>query len=306
MFSTFRYLATGCSFIDLHYSYRLGETTVREIVQEVCLAIWNSLKYLCLPKPSKEQWLTIAEKFNTNANFPHCIGAVDGKHIRVIKPHLSGSLNFNYKHFFSIVLLAICDANYKFIAINVGADGKEADSTVFKDSKFYSALENEELDIPVPSPLTPTSNMPMPYVLVGDEGFALTKHVMRPYAGYNLSVTKRVFNYRLTRARRFIECTFGILANKWRIFHRPLNVERGFAINIVNACCVLHNFVRSRDGNRQAQEETQNENDPGSAGLHDTPQGNMTRAGRDASRYRDMFAQYFVNEGKLDWQYTHV
>lgn len=275
-------------------------------MQEVCLAIWNSLKDLCLPEPSQEQWFNIAEGFNTTANFPHCIGAVDGKHIRVIKPEQSGSLNFNYKHFFSIVLLAICDADYKFIAINVGADGKEADSTVFKNSKFYRSLENGDLDIPEKSPLNATNNTPMPYVLVGDEGFGLTEYVMRPYAGHNLSVAKRVFNYRLTRARRFIECTFGILANKWRIFHRPLNVKRSFAIHIVNACCILHNFVRSRDGNRQAQEEGSNETGPDAGGLHDIPQGNVGRGSRQASRYRDLFAEYFQNEGKLDWQYNFV
>ncbi|KAJ8915528.1 hypothetical protein NQ315_012410 [Exocentrus adspersus] len=47
---------------------------------------------------------------------------------------------------------------------------------------------------------------------------------------------------------RYIECTFGILANKWRIFHRPLNVDLDLAQDIIKACCVLHNFVRARDG----------------------------------------------------------
>jgi len=59
---------------------------------------------------------------------------------------------------------------------------------------------------------------------------------------------KTVFNYRLSRARRFIECLFGILTNKWRIFHRPLNVNIELAIDIIKACVVLHNFVRLRDG----------------------------------------------------------
>jgi hypothetical protein len=59
---------------------------------------------------------------------------------------------------------------------------------------------------------------------------------------------KRTYNYRLFRARRYIECTFGILSNKWRIFHRSLNVSVEFAEDIVKACTVLHNFVRLRDG----------------------------------------------------------
>lgn len=52
--------------------------------------------------------------------------------------------------------------------------------------------------------------------------------LMRPFAGYNLSVKKRVFDYRLCRARRYIECDFGILCLKWRNFNRALNVEKQF------------------------------------------------------------------------------
>lgn len=56
------------------------------------------------------------------------------------------------------------------------------------------------------------------------------------------------FNYRLSRARRYVECAFGILANKWRILHRAMNVQYEFATDIIKACCVLHNFVLNRDG----------------------------------------------------------
>lgn len=65
----------------------------------------------------------------------------------------------------------------------------------------------------------------MPYVLVCDEAFGLHPNLKRPFGGKMLSVQKRVFKYRLTRVRRFVECTFDILTNKWRIFHRPLNVS---------------------------------------------------------------------------------
>jgi len=59
----------------------------------------------------------------------------------------------------------------------------------------------------------------MPFVIVGDEDFALSEHVLRPYANKNLSVRQRIYNCRLTGARRMVECAFVILANKWRIFH---------------------------------------------------------------------------------------
>ena len=164
-------------------------------------------------------------------------------------PTGSGSLFYNYKHFFSILLLALVDANYCFIVVDVGAVGKSSDSIVFKKSNIGRKLESNQLGIPGSRPLPNDENGKcMPFVIVGDEAFALSEHVLRPYPNRNLSVQQRIYNYRLTRARRMVECAFGILANKWRIFHRPLDVTPQFCDSIVKACCILHNFVRRNDG----------------------------------------------------------
>jgi hypothetical protein len=44
-----------------------------------------------------------------------------------------------------------------------------------------------------------------------------------------------------------VECAFGILSNKWRIFQRPLDVSPDFAVDILKVCDSLHNFVSKRD-----------------------------------------------------------
>jgi len=85
-------------------------------------------------------------------------------------------------------------------------------------------------------------------MIVGVKAFALSEHVVTPYPNRNLSVQQRIYNYRLTRAHRMVECAFGILANKWRIFHRPLDVTPQFCDSIVKACCILHSFVPRNDG----------------------------------------------------------
>ena len=79
------------------------------------------------------------------------------------------------------------------------------------------------------------------------EALALS-HVLRPYSSRNLNVARRIYNYRLTRARRMLECAFGIVCNKWRIFHCAIDVCPDFCDVIVKTCCVLHNFVHQRDG----------------------------------------------------------
>ncbi|XP_008189955.1 uncharacterized protein LOC103311898 [Acyrthosiphon pisum] len=100
-----------------------------------------------MPEPTKELWIKIAEGFYKNANFPNCLVAVDGKHIRIINPAKSGSNYYNYKHFFSIVLMALVDSNYCFLSIDVGAFGREGDTNIFKKSPLGKKLYDRQLDI---------------------------------------------------------------------------------------------------------------------------------------------------------------
>ena len=136
---TLRFLATGDAQQSLSYSYRLGKTTVRNIINETCDAIYKCLEqeYLNSPK-SKEDWLEIANKFEKTWNMPHAIGAIDGKHIRIECPKLTGTQFYNYKGFFSIVLLAICDANYCFSLFDLGQFGSNNDSGVLSNSKLVN------------------------------------------------------------------------------------------------------------------------------------------------------------------------
>lgn len=95
---------------ELSYNSRIGFTTVRDIIFKTYLTIWENN-----PELNEERWIEIVNGFNKNANYPNCIGAIDGKHIRVIKPSGSGSLYYNFKKYFSIVLLAV----FKFTYIDV-------------------------------------------------------------------------------------------------------------------------------------------------------------------------------------------
>lgn len=284
---------------DLHFQYRIGQPTISSIVRQVCNAIWSRMKSKCFPELSTDYWLDTSAEFMARSNFPHYIGAIDGKHIRIIKPTESGSLYFNYKKFFSIILVAICDANYKFSYIDVGGYGRSADTTIFKNSAFFKKLTKGELNIPDPRDIGIGFDDKLPFMFVADEGFGQSNFILRPFAGKFLSVEKRVFNYRLCRARRYIECAFGILANKWRIFHRALNVDPKLANLIIKTCCTLHNFVRDRDGvkfNDTLLVE----------GFYDLARWPIP-GGVVANKVRQKFTDYFMSpEGSLAWQLKKI
>ncbi|XP_029341005.1 uncharacterized protein LOC107883237 [Acyrthosiphon pisum] len=160
-----------------------------------------------MPDPNNpDKWLEIANQFYIKTNFPNCIRAVEGKHIRCINQKNERTMFFNYKKYFSIVLMAVVDADYCFTTIDVGAYGRESDSTVFKDYPFGKKLYSEELNLPAPTCLPNTADSPQPFVIVADDAFGLHKNVLRPYPGRGLTDKRRIFNYRLSRARRIVEC----------------------------------------------------------------------------------------------------
>ncbi|XP_016657859.1 uncharacterized protein LOC107883044 [Acyrthosiphon pisum] len=106
-----RFLATGNSFRSLAFNYRMGRSTISNIVEEVCEALWKNLQPIVMPDPNEEIWRASEKVFKEKWNFPHCVAAIDGKHVRVKAPAHKGSEFFNYKKYHSVVLLALVDGN---------------------------------------------------------------------------------------------------------------------------------------------------------------------------------------------------
>lgn len=104
-------------------SYDIGLSTVEIVIKEVCRVLYEVLGPICLRLPTVQEFQNIADGFMNQLHFPNCIGAIDGRHCRIKKPLNSGSLFWNYQNFFSLVLMACCDADKRFIWANVGDFG---------------------------------------------------------------------------------------------------------------------------------------------------------------------------------------
>ena len=153
-------------------AFKLGLTSIKRIVNETCDVLWNTLGHIYLAVPNKTGWKQISRDFNTVWNLPNCVGAIDGKHISITCPSNSGSLFYNYKGTYSIVLMGICDANYTFTGIDIGANGSQSEGGVLWHSDFGQKLFENQLDLPEEQCL-PNSNISFPHYFVGDAAFPL-------------------------------------------------------------------------------------------------------------------------------------
>ncbi|XP_036144740.1 protein ANTAGONIST OF LIKE HETEROCHROMATIN PROTEIN 1-like [Monomorium pharaonis] len=298
-----RYLASGDSMKSLSYMFRIGTSTISKIIFETCDVIWNVLQDKVFPQFNKDLWEHIASKFEEKWNFPHCIGAMDGKHVMLQAPPNSGSIYYNYKGQHSLNLFALCDAEYRFIVLDIGAEGRQSDGGVFRKSKLYSALEENLLQIPPPK-IVNVRGPVLPYVIVADEAFGLKNYLMRPYSrSQNLDRKKKIFNYRLSRARRTVESSFGILTAKWRIYRKPIIASITLSRKIVQATCCLHNFIINHENSYKYYSTlTPVDANVANEALQDNI-NEINSYSKNAAMIRDKFADYFVKAGAVTWQW---
>jgi len=297
--------------VSISIYFARGETTVGCIVAETSAILWDILNKKYMPIPDKQQWKIIAERFETLWNLPNCIGALDGKHVRIEKFPNTGSTNYNYKSFNSVVLMACCDADGLFTMIEVGYAGRNCDAGIFRASAMKHWITHAGFDIPPPSPLKYDENKyPFPYYLVADEAFPLSGYLMRPYAKKTLDNIKRIFNYRLSRARKTIECTFGMAAEKWAILNGPIRGHDPKKVNdFIKAACILHNYVRKTEGleytpiHIDEHEIVANENNVIPPTVQNTISININSS---ANVLRNYLANYFINpRAALPWQWKY-
>lgn len=211
-----------------------------------------------------------------------------------------------------MVLLAICDANYEFLMCDFGINGRISDGGVIEYTRFYKKLKNGMLHLP--AALSPqNSQRQLPFIFIGDEAFALRSDFLKPYSQKDLNHERKIFNYRLSRARCKIENSFGILAARFRIFHTAIGISLNSVNKVVLSCCVLHNFLRRKCANtytpRESLDRENIEQGTIQLGLRVDPNrlanlqyGQNKRSYKEAIEVRQSFTQYFNEEGSVSWQ----
>ena len=107
----------------------------------------------------------------------------NSKHVNIRAPACSGSMYYNYKKTFSILILAVCDANYRFTLVNIEEVGRRSDSGVYGTSGIGKATEEGKLNFPKPRVIPNyDTEVPLPNVFLADEELAPKPQMLRPYS----------------------------------------------------------------------------------------------------------------------------
>ncbi|ODM90566.1 putative nuclease HARBI1 [Orchesella cincta] len=273
---TLRFLATGNAQISLAMNYRITPAAISKLLRQTMEALCQVLEASELPPPSEKIWADSEKTNSENWNFSNCCGATDGKHVRIRAPSLSGSHNFNYKGYFSVALLAVVDASYRFIIVDIGASGSQSEGGVLARSVFGKALQNQAAKLPPPKIV---NNIELPHVIVGDDAFPLRPNLIKPYP-----------------------------AAPWRIFHQAIHADLDFTKLIIKTCVILHNFLM-RKGDVNVTGDRLNDGRiiernwrSDVSGMEGLKQQGSNNHYVEASKIRDTFMNYFNTTGKVPWQ----
>ncbi|KAF0770980.1 DDE Tnp4 domain-containing protein [Aphis craccivora] len=136
--------------------------------------------------------------------------------------------------------------------INTGScQGRISDAGVFQNCQLNKRLKSNSLDLPLLAPL-PGRRKKVPYFCIGDGAIPLTENIMKPFPGLHSKGTpQRIYNYRLSRARRVVENVFAHLHNFLR---RNNNSAAIYTLNGIFDSEVKGNFIEGTRRNTNNEE----------------------------------------------------
>ena len=196
--------------------------------------------------------------------------------------------------------MALVDAEYRFLFVEIGRNGRISDGGVFNRCDLRTIVEQAEKYLPPDTIIG--NNKCLPYTIIGDDAFPLEKHILKPFPYNSSEKEKKIFNFRLSHARQTVEHAFGILANRFRVLQSKIHLRPQKVISVVQATCVLHNFlVKSSEAYSE----------PISRRVAAVPEtcavaGSARNASKTAVEVRNKFAAYFSEEGAISWQDGYI
>ncbi|XP_064465442.1 uncharacterized protein LOC135376958 [Ornithodoros turicata] len=225
--------------------FGIGRSTVNTIFKEFCDAVIMHLEgqWLCMVRP--HEMPQHMREFHAASGFPHAVGALDGCHFPVSPPKQHAADYYNYKGWYSIILLALVDHLYRFRYINLGSPGRCHDAHVYGRSRLCALVDGEYFR----SHVTTIEETPVAPVILCDQAFPLTTNLLKPFPNPPKETPQAVFNYNLSRTRRVVENAFGRLKARFRFVMKRMECRLPTAKRAIRAACILHNVCEALKDN---------------------------------------------------------
>ena len=174
--------------------------------------------------------------------FLYAFAAIDGNHLPIKCP--SGRQEamkqyYNFKNFYSVVLLGLVDANYRFIWASLRAPGNTHDSTCFQSTSLWGDITSRKT---LPGQVVEVNGIEIPPIILGDGAFPWQSWMMKPHGDAVLTQEKAYFNFCLSQARVVTEGAFSKLKGRFWVLHRKCKSSKETAKIMGLACVVLHNL----------------------------------------------------------------
>ncbi|XP_041917358.1 putative nuclease HARBI1 [Alosa sapidissima] len=211
--------------------FNVPKPTVHRLVHKVAQNIWDNLGR-AIRFPATVDLPAVGQGFadiSRTPAFHNVVGAIDGSHVRIKPPNCHKLDYLNYKGFYSINMLTICDSNGRFLDIYVGYPGSVHDTRIMKNSSFYTAGRYP----------------PTGYIILGDGGYpclATPICLITPFKEPVQGPEQRRFNHYHSKGRSIIERAFGMMKTRWRsTLFRAVEAKPTFAPQVIASCAFLHN-----------------------------------------------------------------
>ena len=192
---------------------------------------------------SPQEWCEKAVQFGQRWNFHHAMEDLDGKHVAIRCPKSSGCWYYSYKGFYSVVILAVVDADVKFLWVKVGSNGLCSETWIFNECQLNDNINDGTIRFSETVEL-PGDGRDTPYFIVAYDAFALRTKLMKPFSRQNLTNGEHFFTYRLSRAGFVVENAFGILANQFRCLLTRVAPNPDTEVSVLT-CATFHNSIRT-------------------------------------------------------------
>ncbi|XP_049271307.1 uncharacterized protein LOC119391642 [Rhipicephalus sanguineus] len=275
--------------------FGIGRSTVNTVFREFCKTVVDRLE---------DAWIQMA------------VGALDGCHFPVSPPKDHAADYYNYKGWYSMILLAVVDHRYCFKYINVGAPGRCHDAYVYGRSWLCEKIERGLLA----SPVAIIEHCPVKPLILCDQAFPLTETLLKPFPSaspgcqqneirhiccYELVTgihsivwyrsTKAIFNYNLSKTRRIVENAFGRLKVRFRFTMKRMECKLANARQAIKTACILHNICESF---RDAVEQHWEQDAQTFQALYEQPFHTTTVSTGQGEEVRQALAKYFWNRAQ--------